>query len=48
MNSFQQYFYDLAQTHPKWNFIYLYDPTQTDRVIEGLWMTLELSVICVI
>ena len=48
MNSFQQYFYDLAQTHPKWNFIYLYDPTQTDRVIEGLWMTLELSVICVL
>jgi len=48
MNSFQQYFYDLAQTHPKWNFIYLYDPTQTARVIEGFWMTLELSVICVI
>jgi len=48
MNSFQQYFYDLAQTHPKWNFIYLYDPTQTARVVEGFWMTLELSVICVI
>ena len=48
MNSFQQYFYDLAQTHPKWNFIYLYDPTQTARVIDGFWMTLELSVICVI
>ncbi|MCP4766485.1 MAG: amino acid ABC transporter permease [Gammaproteobacteria bacterium] len=48
MNSFQQYFYDLAQTHPKWNFIYLYDPTQTARVVEGFWMTLELSIICVI
>ena len=48
MNAFQQYFYDLAQTHPKWNFIYLYDPTQTDRVIEGLWMTIQLSVVCVI
>ena len=48
MNSFQQYFYDLAQTHAKWNFIYLYDPTQTARVVEGFWMTLELSVICVI
>ena len=48
MNSFQQYFYDLAQTHPKWNFIYLYDPTQTARVIDGFWMTLELSIICVI
>ena len=48
MNAFQQYFYDLAQTHPKWNFIYFYDPTQTARVLEGLWMTLELSVICVV
>jgi polar amino acid transport system permease protein len=48
MNSFQQYFYDLAQTHPKWNFIYFYDPTQTARVVEGFWMTLELSVICVL
>jgi len=48
MNSFQQYFYDLAQASPKWNFIFFYDPVQTDRVIEGLWMTLELSVICVI
>ena len=48
MNSFQQYFYDMAQMHPKWNFIYLYDPTQTARVVEGFWMTLELSVICVI
>jgi polar amino acid transport system permease protein len=48
MNSFQQYFYDLAQTHPKWNFIYLYDPTQTARVVEGFWMTIELSIICVI
>jgi len=48
MNSFQQYFYDLAQESPKWNFIFFYDPVQTDRVIEGLWMTLQLSVICVI
>ncbi|MFT7672564.1 MAG: polar amino acid transport system permease protein [Gammaproteobacteria bacterium] len=48
MNGFQQYFYDLAQVYPKWNFIYFYDSSQTDRVIEGLWMTLELSVICVI
>jgi polar amino acid transport system permease protein len=48
MNSFQQYFYDLAQESPRWNFIFFYDPVQTDRVIEGLWMTVQLSVICVI
>jgi len=48
MNSFQQYFYDLAQASPKWNFIFFYDPVQADRVIEGLWMTIQLSVVCVI
>ena len=48
MNGFQQYFYDLAQEYPRWNFIYLYDPSQTDRVIEGLLNTLHLSVVCVI
>jgi len=48
MNAFQQYFYDLAQEHPKWNFIYFYDPTQTERVIDGFWMTVQLSVVCVI
>ena len=48
MNSFQQYFYDLAQESPRWNFIFFYDPVQGDRVLEGLWMTVQLSVICVI
>ncbi len=48
MNAFQQYFYDLAQESPRWNFIFFYDPVQTDRVIEGLWMTLQLSIVCVI
>jgi polar amino acid transport system permease protein len=48
VNSFQQYFFDLAEEYPKWNFIYLYDPTQTERVISGLWMTIQLSVVCVI
>ena len=48
MNAFQQYFYDLAQEYPRWNFIYFYDPTQTERVIDGLGMTVQLSVICVI
>ncbi len=48
MNPFQQYFYDLAQEYPKWNFIFFYDPVQTERVLSGLWMTVQLSVACVI
>ncbi|NKB60678.1 MAG: ABC transporter permease subunit [Gammaproteobacteria bacterium] len=48
MNAFQQYFFDLAQEYPKWNFIFFYDPVQADRVLSGLWMTVKLSVVCVI
>ena len=48
IESIQAYFRALADTHPKWNFIYLYDPVQTARVGEGLWMTLQLSVACVV
>lgn len=48
MNAFQQFFFDLAEEHPRWNFIFFYDPVQTDRVLTGLWMTVKLSVTCVI
>ena len=48
MNAFQQYFFDMAQQYPKWNFIFFYDPVQGDRVLSGLWMTIQLSVVCVI
>ena len=48
IESVQAYFRTLADTHPKWNFIYLYDPVQTARIGEGLWMTLQLSVACVV
>ena len=44
----QSFFRELAETHPKWNFIYLYDPVQADRVVEGFWMTLLLSLSCVV
>ena len=49
MNAFQQYFYDLAQEIAlAGTSSYFYDPVQTDRVVEGLLMTLELSVVCVV
>ena len=44
----RSFFRELAETHPKWNFIYLYDPVQADRVVEGFWMTLQLSLSCVV
>lgn len=48
MNEFQQFFFDLAEQYPRWNFIFFYDPVQTERVLTGLWMTIKLSVVCVV
>jgi polar amino acid transport system permease protein len=48
LESMRDFFYQLAQSHPKWNFIYIYDPVQTERVLAGVWMTVKLSVACVI
>ncbi len=46
--SIANFFRELAETHPKWNFIFFYDPVQGERVLSGLWMTIQLSVVCVI
>ena len=46
--SFSQFFLDLYKSNPKWNYIHFYDPAQADRVIEGFWTTIELSVLCVL
>ena len=43
----RQFFLEIYKNDPKWNFIYFYDSVQADRVIEGFWTTIELSVICV-
>ncbi len=48
LEGIRSFFKELAETHPKWNFIYIYDPVQTERVLDGLWMTIQLSVFCVI
>ncbi len=48
LEAFQEFFRELAQTYPKWNFIFFYDPSQWARVVSGLWVTIKLSVICVI
>jgi len=48
LETIQTYFRELADTHPKWNFIFFYEPSQWDRVVTGLWTTIELSIVCVI
>ncbi len=48
LETIQAYFRALAETHPKWNFIYIYDPDQAQRVWDGFLVTVQLSVVCVI
>ncbi len=45
---FTQFFVDLADNHPRWNFIFFYEPRQWARIVKGLQYTLVLSFACVI
>ncbi len=42
------FFLQLADEHPRWNFIFFYDAFQWNRLVDGLQMTLLLSVACVL
>ncbi len=48
MTGFEEFFRDLAAEHVRWNFIWLYDEKQAGRILTGLWMTIKLSIACVI
>ncbi|KGJ06316.1 amino acid ABC transporter permease (plasmid) [Paracoccus versutus] len=48
LTDMQDFFRELAATSPHWNFIWLYDPVQMDRVLGGLWMTIKLSLACLV
>jgi polar amino acid transport system permease protein len=48
MTGFEEFFRTLAEEHVRWNFIWLYDEKQAGRILSGLWMTIKLSVACVI
>lgn len=45
---FTEFFREFAADHPRWNFIFFYEERQWNRVVEGLYYTLILSISCVI
>ncbi len=47
MEIFQNFFKNLSENHPQWNFIFFYEPAQTERFLSGLGMTIKLAVICI-
>lgn len=48
MDVIQDYFRELAASSPHWNFIWIYDDRQMSRVLTGLWMTIKLSLFCLV
>ncbi|KZM50125.1 amino acid ABC transporter permease [Labrenzia sp. OB1] len=48
LETIPEFFRKLAETYPKWNFIFFYDPVQWERVLGGLLVTVQLSIVCVI
>lgn len=48
MSGFEEFFRQLAEEYPRWNFIWLYEARQTEKILSGIWMTVKLSVACVI
>ena len=44
----RQFFLDLYEGAPRWNFIFFHDPVQWDRLVSGFTVTVQLSIACVI
>ena len=44
----EDFFRQLADDTTRWNFIWMYDERQQGKVLSGIWMTIQLSIACVI
>jgi polar amino acid transport system permease protein len=48
MEAFADFFRQLAEDYPRWNFIFFHDARQWARVVSGIYYTVVLSIACVI
>ena len=48
LEAFTDFFRQMAEEYPRWNFIFFYDERQWNRIVSGIKYTLVLSVACVI
>lgn len=48
LEAFIEFFRQIADEYPRWNFIFFYEPRQWARIVKGLQYTLILSFACVI
>ena len=44
----EDFFRQLADDAPRWNFIWMYEERQQGKILSGLWMTIKLSVLCLV
>lgn len=48
LEAFTEFFRQLADDYPRWNFIFFHEPRQWARIVKGLQHTIVLSFACVI
>ncbi len=48
LEAFMEFFRQLADDYPRWNFIFFHEPRQWARIVKGLQYTLWLSIACVL
>ena len=46
MDLIADFFRQLAEEYPRWNFIWVYEPVQQGKILSGIWMTIKLSIAC--
>ena len=48
LEGFMEFFRELADTRPDWNFVYFYQEAEFERLLGGIWVTIKLSALCVV
>ena len=48
MELIAEFFRQLAEDHPRWNFIWMYEPLQQAKILKGIWVTIQLSLACLV
>ena len=48
MEHITDFFRQLAEEYPKWNFIWIYESSQRTKILSGILMTIKLSIACLI
>ena len=48
MEHIADFFRQLAEEYPRWNFIWIYESSQRTKILSGIWMTIKLAIACLI